>query len=1248
MGKASRIPGASDRLRKQQIQIKNLQAQNRNRNTPRAVATTEFAGISASGSTGGTGNFLSSDGGSVNGAFALGVPFDFSIDIDVDGIIDIGRSSSNSQFTSNIQLEDIQPNTFVLDTIAGAANDGQLLVLRTFAPSTPITISQATLANGGNIQTLSDDDVTMGDLQSMFFIFDEDLIVFSNTGGTWRQLTEPAGSGGAVSFPIDFPELEATVGSQSVPVDFSDTDRHSRIYTLTGDIIFTFPNPPTNETAYSDITLIQDGTGGHTVTLPAGVENKTAVESGISIAPNSISAITIKFQGGVFYAFLQSSSGTGGILEPIILTLNTITPQTLPTTSDVNWGLNPNHIVIDRDVEFSFINLPTSGDYQGEVVIIDIDAVGGFAAPIWPASVTNPPTIDTTALTRTVVMLITIDGGSTVTHATSVGSSSTGNVEFSDDIFRIFDNADSNKKLAFEVSGVTSGQTRTWTVADANGEVLISPSQLDWDLNTFDIFNIDSFDFMPTVGTLSSLNVGFSSLGSGGFRANVLDITGLYQITNENTLHFEYSGVSNAVRMIDTLVSIEETVGSTQYSISKFNGRTVINEPTSVEYEIGATLQWTQTDGLITFDSDKGIIANIDQLGFRNIGNIIQDDAGGLIFTTIPGDDFTWTNGTTPFAVLDIDGLFLNDLYVQYQRIATPTVPGLSTQGQIFFNTATNRLNFQRRNDGDTAFQVIDLEGGGGAAGALSGLTIDIAKDWSGFAITNMGGLEMTGDIDLNTFDMFDIDQLTFMSTVGTLGSLNVGFGALGSGGFRANVLNNGDFEITEENVLHFSFDGGSNAIIVTNSLFSVLETVGGTAFGIAKFNGRTVLNEPTQIDFEIAGIKQFEITDGFITFDGAKGILVNVDQIGFRNIGNIIQDDAGGMIFDTVPGDDFTFGDGTTPFAVLDIDGLFLNDLYVQYQHIVTPTTPGLITQGQVFFNSGTNRLNFQRRNDGDTAFVVIDLETGSQTPWTSNIDGDGFNLLDLGHIEFRITSGSVSSAIPSIIYTTTGTPNRIIINVPTGDATSFAINGTETFFIEDDSIRFRNTRAHKIEALGAIMQFTAENEGDDFEFINGETRTNPTIIVEGTPTRTTWFTETNDIGTVLLQLVQNNDTPAVFRTLSNIDTIAENTVSVDLVYTRISSSSQVVTSGSEDGLLQMGVVAGGTLGAGIDIEAVSGTIELDFFLNPTKQFVVETFTNAGRPSPGNQGRIIFNSNDGQLNIDDGTNWTLPDGTVT
>lgn len=38
---------------------------------------------------------------------------------------------------------------------------------------------------------------------------------------------------------------------------------------------------------------------------------------------------------------------------------------------------------------------------------------------------------------------------------------------------------------------------------------------------------------------------------------------------------------------------------------------------------------------------------------------------------------------------------------------------------------------------------------------------------------------------------------------------------------------------------------------------------------------------------------------------------------------------------------------------------------------------------------------------------------------------------------------------------------------------------------------------------------------------------------------------------------------------------------------------------------------------------------------------------TDATRPAPGTAGRVVFNVDDGNLNIDDGTDWILPDGTV-
>ena len=42
---------------------------------------------------------------------------------------------------------------------------------------------------------------------------------------------------------------------------------------------------------------------------------------------------------------------------------------------------------------------------------------------------------------------------------------------FTDDTFRIQDNSDTSKKLAFECSSISGSTTRTMTVPDANGTI---------------------------------------------------------------------------------------------------------------------------------------------------------------------------------------------------------------------------------------------------------------------------------------------------------------------------------------------------------------------------------------------------------------------------------------------------------------------------------------------------------------------------------------------------------------------------------------------------------------------------------------------------------------------------------------------------------------------------------------------------------------------------------------------------------
>ena len=65
--------------------------------------------------------------------------------------------------------------------------------------------------------------------------------------------------------------------------------------------------------------------------------------------------------------------------------------------------------------------------------------------------------------------------------------------------------------------------------------------------------------------------------------------------------------------------------------------------------------------------------------------------------------------------------------------------------------------------------------------------------------------------------------------------------------------------------------------------------------------------------------------------------------------------------------------------------------------------------------------------------------------------------------------------------------------------------------------------------------------------------------------------------------------------------------------------------------------------------IEFICGLTSNQTLVNKTADKMIhKSYTDATRGSAGTAGRIIFNTDDGQINIDDGTNWTLPDGTTT
>jgi len=590
------------------------------------------------------------------------------------------------------------------------------------------------IKSGGNILTSSDITITDTEFYTLVKYSEAETGV---TGGAYKIHLTGTG-GGDVSFPIDFPEDDrGTVGASTQDILFTNSDRHSVKMIISGDVALAFSSPPTNETAYTNIIIVQDDPGGHTLTLPVGTINKDIVEAGFLTGINEETGIVVKFAFGVFYAFLETGNVVSG------------SGATLPDGTIENQHIEWNNITSEWEAKVN-LEFGSTGPFADSGFI-------RYANDQIMLSARNPfDTGNIEIKTDSIVSLVDItDSG----QGGSVGLA-----------LRAQDSIDPDQILSLSqgkgIGGdsiivaptrliIDAGVTSFALALDATDLTL----GVDLNVNTFDIFDTDQYGFMSTVGTLDSLNVGFGALGSGGFRSNTL-IGGVREWTEENILKMELSvnagpgttslklqGVNDAV------MTFVETTSSKSGSITKNSSELAINDADQIGVKIFGSDIFDVTSTGIQMQGTNFITT--PQIGFSILGNIIQDDGDGMILSVVPGDDFTFDDGTNIFATLDIDGFFLNDLYVQYQHIATPTVPGLITQGQVFFNSATNRLSFQRRNDGDTAWIISDLE-------AAASIPNQIVAGDSSISVVDTGTGAFSFVLDGVTISTVDLSEWLF------------------------------------------------------------------------------------------------------------------------------------------------------------------------------------------------------------------------------------------------------------------------------------------------------------------------------------------------------------------------------------------------------------------------------------------------------------------------------------------------------
>jgi len=273
--------------------------------------------------------------------------------------------------------------------------------------------------------------------------------------------------------------------------------------------------------------------------------------------------------------------------------------------------------------------------------------------------------------------------------------------------------------------------------------------------------------------------------------------------------------------------------------------------------------------------------------------------------------------------------------------------------------------------------------------------------------------------IDMETNDVFNIDSVVFQSGNGTLGSLDVGFSSVVGGGFRGNVLTTtGSFAIARENVTKIEYAAATNNLIVSDTALFIHNLASGKSMTLSKGAGTTggFISDIDKLTIQAAGAGQFEITDGNITFFGTKGVIANVNQIGFINLGNLIEDDAFGLLSTVIAGQQHRFNDSdaVVDFLNLHIDHADWGASTAGYYHEMfsraNPGVTGLANKGRIYFDSNNSHHLTVVRNS-----TSIDLEdSGAVSPLTTKGDLYTFSSVD-ARLPVGITNGfllSVDSA--------------------------------------------------------------------------------------------------------------------------------------------------------------------------------------------------------------------------------------------
>jgi len=206
------------------------------------------------------------------------------------------------------------------------------------------------------------------------------------------------------------------------------------------------------------------GTPAAGVLTVAGGTGINTSASGSTVTITATGAVSSEFDDSLFRVF-----DDGDNTKKVAFQCSGITTSTVRT-----WTVD------DRDIDFDAVPTSASTDSGSAVPAagvltvaggdnIDTSGAGSTVTIAVGSAVCDSAAGDSGTATPAAGVL-TIAGGTNITTSaagsTVTINSSAGGPEFADDTFRVIDDGDNTKKLAFQASGITTATTRTWTIDD--------------------------------------------------------------------------------------------------------------------------------------------------------------------------------------------------------------------------------------------------------------------------------------------------------------------------------------------------------------------------------------------------------------------------------------------------------------------------------------------------------------------------------------------------------------------------------------------------------------------------------------------------------------------------------------------------------------------------------------------------------------------------------------------------------------